>query len=526
MRTVARACLEQSGFDVEEAFDGYEALAAFDRLLPDLVVLDILMPGLDGFDTCAAIRERVTGKFVPILMVTGGDDVESVERAYQAGATDFTTKPINLAVLPHRLRYILRSALTQSQFQAARYATDAARSRSEFLANMSHEVRTPMTAILGYAEELMHAGDLTRIPPHRLHAIDAIKRNGAHLLRLIDDVLDLSKVEAGRLVVERVPFSPVQLLAEVSSIVLPQATRKDLMLSIEFRTSIPETIEGDPTRIRQVLINLLGNAVKFTHEGAIRLVVRHVDPADATLQFEVIDSGVGMARGDIARMFEPFMQGDTSTTRGYGGTGLGLAICKRLVELMGGVLEVESEPGVGSTFRISLPIGSAKDATLIENPLDVLYATDSTKIASGGQLPAQLQDCRLLLAEDGPDNQRLLGLILRKAGAEVEFAENGRIALERALKALEDGQHFDVILMDMQMPLLDGYEATRALREANYDWPIVALTAHAMPSDREKCYEAGCDDFLTKPVDKRLLIGTVFQYMGAKSKPRAQSSDE
>ena len=526
MLTLARTCLEQSGFDIEEAIDGYEALAAFDQLHPDLVVLDIIMPGLNGFDTCAAIRERVTGKFVPILMVTGGDDVESVERAYQVGATDFTAKPIDWALFPHRLRYMLRCAQTQSKLQAAEHVADATRSKSEFLANMNHEIRTPMTAILGHAEELIEGGDMTRIPPHRLRAIDAIKSNGAHLLRLIDDILDLSKVEAGRLSVERIRFSPIQLLAEVSSIVLPEATRKELSVSIEFRTSIPEMIEGDPTRIRQVLINLLGNAVKFTHEGAIRLVVRHFDPADATMQFEVIDSGVGMAREEIAHLFEAFTQSDASTTRQYGGTGLGLAICKRLVELMGGVLDVESKLGVGSTFRVSLPIGSAKDATLIENPLDVLYAAGPTDTDSAEELPAQLQDCRLLLAEDGPDNQRLIGLILRKAGADVEIAENGSIALERALKAVEDGQPFDVILMDMQMPLLDGCEATRALRKANYDRPIIALTAHAMLSDREKCYEAGCDDFLTKPVNKRRLISTVFQYMGTKSKPRALSSDE
>ncbi|MFQ5514629.1 MAG: ATP-binding protein [Myxococcota bacterium] len=391
--------------------------------------------------------------------------------------------------------------------------------KSHFLANMSHEIRTPMTAILGFTDEILEGGDLVQIPPERLDALNAIKRNGHHLLQILNDILDLSKIEAGRLELEQVRFSPLQLTAEVCSLMRVSATQKGLMFITEYPTPLPETILGDPTRIRQILINLIGNAVKFTETGTVRLVTRLIQSdAEPCVEFEVIDSGIGMTREQIFHLFDPFTQADSSTTRRYGGTGLGLSICQRLIDMMGGAIDVESAPGRGSRFSVSLPVGSLDGIPLVENPTE----TESPQPATTDRATRGSLECRVLLAEDGPDNQRLIRRMLERMGARVEIAENGLEALERALDAHAEGVPFDVILMDMQMPVLDGYGATRALRRAGYHEPVIALTAHAMSSDRERCLQAGCDDFVTKPIDRQALFDTIASYAESHKPPGPQ----
>ena len=298
---------------------------------------------------------------------------------------------------------------------------------------------------------------------------------------------------------------------------------KDLELEVTFSTSIPETVEGDPTRTRQILTNLLGNAIKFTDRGSVQLVTGLAEGREGSrIQYEVVDSGVGMHSDEIPSLFQPFTQADSSRTRERGGTGLGLTICSRLVELMCGTIEVESEPGVGSRFRVTLPVGSLQEVRMIEP--SALTMPEIQAVAQPAHGLAVLAGSRILVADDVPDNQRLLQMLLERAGAEVEIADNGRVALERALEAYEHDEPFDVILMDMQMPLLDGYHATRALRRAGYDRPIIALTAHAMPTDRERCLEAGCDDFASKPIDRTVLIETIKRYVnGAKHRPQARA---
>ncbi len=279
---------------------------------------------------------------------------------------------------------------------------------------------------------------------------------------------------------------------------------------------MPETIQNDPTRLKQILVNLIGNAIKFTETGGVRLVTRFVDDgAEPNIQFDVVDTGLGMTKEQVGKLFQAFTQADTSTTRKFGGTGLGLMISKRLAEMLGGDITIESKPGEGSTFRVTINTGSLDGVKMIADPLSATIITpDMTATAPSTDQPALEGRC-ILLAEDGPDNQRLITHFLKKAGAEVTVKENGKLAADAALAARDEGNPFDVILMDMQMPVMDGYEATGLLRQKGYTAPIIALTAHAMAGDRQKCINAGCDDYATKPIGRKKLIETIRQHLAA-----------
>ncbi|TVQ31477.1 MAG: PAS domain S-box protein [Phycisphaeraceae bacterium] len=394
-------------------------------------------------------------------------------------------------------------ALRTKELEHARYAAEAAnRAKSEFLANMSHEIRTPMTAILGHAD-LMLSPSVT--PDERAQSVQTIRRNSEHLLSLINDILDLSKIEAGLMTLERVRCSPARVLSEVSALMRVRVAEKGLKSCIRFEGPIPKFIETDVVRLRQVLMNLIGNAVKFTETGGVRVAVSLASPPDdphPRLRFDVIDTGVGMTHEQQENIFKPFTQADSSTTRRFGGSGLGLSISRRLVHMLGGEITVASEPGRGSTFSFEIETGPLDGVPLIENAECMLDEapddpTDEREIRIAG---------RILLAEDGLDNQRLLSFILKKAGAEIEVADNGRIAVDMATQAEQDGRPFDLILMDMQMPELDGYSATSLLRSRGHTGPIIALTAHAMTGDRDKCINAGCDDYATKPINRNELL--------------------
>ncbi|MEE8452226.1 MAG: ATP-binding protein, partial [Thermoguttaceae bacterium] len=382
------------------------------------------------------------------------------------------------------------------------------------LANMSHEIRTPMTAILGYAETLLTEGDITKAPPQRIEAIRTIIRNGEHLLHLINGILDLSKIEAGKLKLEQVHYSPFQLAYEVTSLMDVKADAKGLPLTLKVAGKIPKTIRTDPTRLRQILINIVANAIKFTAVGQVCLEISIVEATDANplIRFDVRDTGIGMTEQQTGKLFRAFSQVDASTTRKFGGTGLGLAISKRLAEMLGGDITVTSEAAKGSTFRVTVATGPLDDVPMID-PQDCIgcdRATPERQLSAN--TPPEKLDCRVLLAEDGPDNQRLISFILEKVGARVTLAEDGRVACEKATQASHTDEPFDVILMDMQMPVMDGYEATRKLRTDGYTGPIIALTAHAMDGDREKCLQAGCDNYASKPIDREELIAMVSQY--------------
>ncbi len=423
----------------------------------------------------------------------------------------------------------------QSLEQYSFAAMEASQAKSRFLANMSHEIRTPLTAILGYAEMLRSEGDLSKAPRHRIEAVDTVIRNGQHLLNLINDILDLSKIEAGKLETERVACSPVRILNDVAALMRVRAKAKNLPLEIDYEGPIPETIHSDPMRLRQILINLVGNAVNFTETGSIRLLCRLVT-ADENPQFQwdVIDTGIGMTAATLSKIFEPFTQANSSADRAVSGTGLGLTISRRLAAMLCGDVTVASTPGKGSTFRLTVAAGSLDGVRMLDHPM-----AEAPQLVPENS-PARDRDirldCRLLLVEDGPDNQRLISYLLTKAGADVTVAENGKIAVEKALPAASrrspeaargDGDDtdegpFDIVLMDMQMPVMDGYEATRRLRQAGFTRPIIALTAHAMKEDRHKCLQAGCSDYLAKPIDRRHLLQTLARFLEA-AEPRVPS---
>jgi PAS domain S-box-containing protein len=390
------------------------------------------------------------------------------------------------------------------QLEAVRAADKA---KSDFLANMSHEIRTPMTAILGFTDTL--ADNVAK--PENVEAIATVKRNGEHLLGIINNILDLSKIESGNMTVESVACEPHRLVGDVIDLLRVRTDAKRLMLAAEFIGDIPETIQTDPSHLRQILINVVGNAIKFTQEGGVRVITRFVpDGAGSRMQFDVIDTGIGMSPEQEAILFRPFAQADNSMARRFGGTGLGLVLSRRFAEALGGDVTIQdTTPGAGTRFRISILAGCADDVPMIDGSV-----IRTAKKATPNVEPPRsdnIHDLRLLLAEDGEDNQRLISFVLKKAGAEVTVAENGLIATEKALAARDNGEPFDAILMDMQMPVMDGYQATARLRNEGHTGPIIALTAHAMASDRKKCIDAGCDDYATKPIDRKKLVDTILR---------------
>lgn len=470
-----------------------------------------------------ATRSRVRGMFVGLL----DDEIIEVKEAALSLFSMIFSNTANALESCELYQFVneqknnlekIVSQRTRQLEEANAEAQAANHAKSQFLANMSHEIRTPLTAIIGYAEALRY-DNLEK--DRQIESLDAIVRAGRHLRDIINDILDLSKIESSYLEIERMPSDPVQLLGEVEDLVGIQARDKGLHFSIGYEFPLPARITTDPTRLKQILINLCNNAVKFTDKGQIRVQVSY-RPESGQMVFAVTDTGIGLTPEQQQAVFEPFTQADATTTRRFGGTGLGLAISRQLAEKLGGAITLASAPGEGSCF--TLTISAEPDGADMRTDLPGRADVSSTKTSPYSTDTVPSLSGRVLVAEDNPDNQQLITLYLENAGIETTIAENGKYAVEQALAG-----DFDLVLMDLQMPEMDGVEATQLLRATGYGRPIIALTANATAHSREVSRVAGCNGFLTKPIVReqfyRALSGYLVQADVAEPSPVTDSAE-
>ncbi len=485
-----------------------EAQEITDKSSPDIILLDVMMPGMDGFSLCRELKQNKRFSDIPVIFLTSLSQQEDIVEGFNAGGSDYIVKPFNRQELLARVRNHIRlHDMLMENKRLTRLSEDASRSKTEFLASMSHEIRTPLNSIIGMAEVLSE----TPLSREQQQFVSIFRSAGESLLEIINDILDLSKIEAGQTELEAIDFHLSSLLDSVVSILSVRAAEQNTRISTYLAPTVPDAISGDPTRLRQILINLLGNSLKFTENGSVDISVQ-TDSTD-TLLFSVEDDGIGIPPDKQKLIFESFTQADSLTTRKYGGTGLGLTICQKLVTMMGGKIWLESTADLGSTFFFTYPFQKA-----VNSPLPA--AEKHNPPISCELLPT----ARILLVDDNEDNRNLLCLYLRNTPFLIDTAQNGLEAVEAFCR-----NSYDLVFMDIEMPTMDGYEATRKIRrwensEQQSATPIIALTAHAFVRFRNKCLEVGCSDYLTKPVRKNTLLQTIHTHLNIQ--PNAQTAEK
>ncbi|GBF56722.1 autoinducer 2 sensor kinase/phosphatase LuxQ [Candidatus Phycosocius bacilliformis] len=502
LREFAIGHLSADAVEVLVAADGLIALEMMAKHDFDVALVDLDMPNLNGFELMEAMGKDPRLSAIPVVVITGRDDIEAIDLAYAAGATSFVVKPINWRLITYQLAYVLRNSRSEAAIRQARAAAEAAsKAKSVFLANMSHEIRTPLNGVIGLAGALSRT-DLTA---EQSEMVGLIRQSGQTLERFLTDILDVSKIEAGKLTLQVDTFDLHDAIEAAVHLMQTAAAEKSLRFGLTFGPHARGLFKGDVVRIRQIISNLASNAVKFTPQGEVAVAIDVVEPDyegdAATLQIKVTDTGIGFDTEARTRLFNRFEQADGSITRQFGGTGLGLSICKALADMMGGSIAVVSAPNQGSTFLVKLPLHRAMPL----EAFDALKAGARAAEVKPEPKSGAQKLLRVLLAEDHPTNQRVVAMILEPLGVDLTVVENG----VRALEAFQ-ANCFDIVLMDMQMPEMDGLKATQAIRAYELTQnvprtPIAMLSANAMREHVDQALAAGCDVHISKPITPESL---------------------
>ncbi len=526
IRAVYGAYLRKGGFDVYEAGTIREGAAVAHQELPDMMLIDYMLPDGHGDQLVRTLLSQADTSNILMVIFSNKENLE--DAALSAGAIDIISKDDPDEIFMRRIQSMRRYVLTQRKQRrlmreggeeverllleaetARREADKANQTKDDFLASMSHELRTPLTSIIGNCELLIQKGQCgsSCCPQHDANSIiRSIHAAGSNQLSLVNDILDMSKIASGKFTIENAPFDLQQLLDEIDLMLQIKARDQGIHLIFKVDSPLPYQLWGDSARIRQILINLLGNAIKFTEQGEVSL---HCKVEGDHLQITVEDSGIGMPPEVVERLFQPFEQADSNTSKRFGGTGLGLYISQQLATLMEGEISVTSEEGVGSCFLLTLPYHPSEVPVGQKDP----SAKQSVAVS---EIPSNLRGT-VLVAEDTPELQLLVRRMLESIGVEIEVAENGRVAVEKATR-----QPFDLILMDMQMPEMNGIEATEMLRGMGVETPVIALSANVMQKHRDFFMQAGADGFLAKPINRSKLHGVLAEYL----QPAEQSSED